>query len=195
MRFNDINIYDWGNTIHPAGSIYSKDGETYLVFFPNTPKEHVEENKIVPFQLNDEQWKTLIKQLDLLETEILTKSPDGQLVKTILRKSQRQISQHISWNAFRRDSYTCRYCANKNLPLTVDHIVLYEDGGPDTEENLISSCKPCNKARGNMKYDVWLKSPFYKKVSNNLSVLSKEINREVLDKIDLIQKVQNIKSR
>ena len=57
-----------------------------------------------------EDWKKVLRQTDLLETEVLALSEDGKLTKAILRKSQRQIEARISWNVFRRDGYRCRYC-------------------------------------------------------------------------------------
>ena len=61
-----------------------------------------------------------------------------KLYKAVIRKCQRNIEQGVSWNVFRRDGYACRYCGNKEVPLTVDHLVLWEESGPSTEANLVS---------------------------------------------------------
>jgi 5-methylcytosine-specific restriction endonuclease McrA len=98
------------------------------------------------------------------------------LKKAILRKSTRQIDAGVSWRVFKRDEYTCRYCGKDDVPLTVDHLVLWEKGGPTIEDNLVACCKKCNKKRGNMKYEDWLVSDYYKKVSKNLSAEIRELN-------------------
>ncbi len=52
---------------------------------------------------------------------------------------------------FRRDMYTCGLCG-QHFPggkgLTRDHIVPVSRGGPDTYENCISACSPCNSSKG-----------------------------------------------
>ena len=103
-----------------------------------------------------EQWQGIVKQSDMKEVEGMDKGK-----KIILRKSTRQIEQKIMWEVYRRDEYTCRYCGATDRPLTVDHIVLWEEMGPSIPLNLISSCKKCNNKRGNMQYEDWLKSPHY----------------------------------
>ena len=41
----------------------------------------------------------------------------------------------------------CRWCAGRAT--TADHYPLGRDeGGPDTLDNLVASCRPCNSARG-----------------------------------------------
>lgn len=51
---------------------------------------------------------------------------------------------------FKRDRYTCAYCGGtfpKRL-LTRDHIVATSKGGLDRWENCVTSCGPCNSAKG-----------------------------------------------
>ena len=52
-------------------------------------------------------------------------------------------------NILSRDEHLCQYCGNKNLPLTIDHILPKGRGGQDSWENLITACKPCNQKKGN----------------------------------------------
>ena len=84
--------------------------------------------------------------VQLLEAQ--TQAEDGTLTKAILRKTARQIEASVSWQVWRRDGCRCRYCGRDNVPLTVDHLVRWEEGGPSTEENLVSSCKKCNQSQG-----------------------------------------------
>ena len=49
---------------------------------------------------------------------------------------------------FTRDKYTCRYCGNSDSNrdwLVLEHVV---PGGPSTDENLVTACRPCNKLKG-----------------------------------------------
>ena len=159
-----IPLLELGNTIQLSGAIFSGVDKHYLIPFP---EEHINESGLELLNPNLEEWKVLLRQTDLLETEVLAKDNHG-LIKAILRKSNRQIDQRVAWNVYRRDGYKCRYCGRDTVPLTVDHLVLWEVGGPSIEENLLSSCKNCNKARGNMEYSDWLKSEFYLNVSKGL---------------------------
>lgn len=118
-----------------------------------------------------------------METEILTQAEDGKLVKAIVRKSTRQIEQGVSWAVYRRDNFRCRYCAADKVPMTVDHLVLWEEGGPSIEENLVTCCRRCNKTRGDTPYAEWLESPYYKKVSRRLLSMVREDNLALVDKL------------
>ncbi|GIT10305.1 MAG: HNH endonuclease [Candidatus Neomarinimicrobiota bacterium] len=51
-------------------------------------------------------------------------------------------------NPLIRDNFCCQYCFSKSH-LTVDHIIPKEKSGPDTWENLIVACSPCNSKKGN----------------------------------------------
>jgi hypothetical protein len=119
-----IPYTEFGNTIKIAGMILQGNEETFGVIFPDMNPIH---DDIDLNRLSHEEWKELLFQLDIVETEIL--DPNNKNQKIIVRKSQREIEQQVNWNVFRRDNYTCRYCGNDKTPLTVDHIVLWEQMG------------------------------------------------------------------
>jgi 5-methylcytosine-specific restriction endonuclease McrA len=52
-------------------------------------------------------------------------------------------------NLFKRDRYTCQYCASQPGPeeLTVDHVVPRSQGGRSTWENCVLACVACNKRK------------------------------------------------
>lgn len=152
-KFGEIELYELGNRIQIAGMILQGVGNNLAIMFPDAELE-------IPtlVQMGDEDWKTLFYQLDTLETKLFPNSPNS---KVIVRKSQRNIEQKISWSVFKRDNYTCRYCANDDIALTVDHLVLWEDMGQSMKDNLLSACKKCNNIRGNMKFEDWVKSDYY----------------------------------
>jgi len=49
---------------------------------------------------------------------------------------------------FARDGWTCQYCGSRSN-LTVDHVVPKSKGGVSTWENIVASCAPCNRRKGN----------------------------------------------
>jgi 5-methylcytosine-specific restriction endonuclease McrA len=48
---------------------------------------------------------------------------------------------------FARDDWTCQYCGARTQ-LTVDHVVPRSKGGASTWENIVASCAPCNRRKG-----------------------------------------------
>lgn len=191
MKMSDLNFFDIGNKIGLTGAVFSDDDNTvYLAMYPTQP----EPTKIVPLMMDLDEWTKFLQQLDVQETEVLRKAADGKLAKAILRKTQRVIEQRVSWTVYRRDSYRCRYCNIEGVPMTVDHLVLWEDGGPSVEENLVTACRKCNKTRGNLQYRDWLKDPFYLKVSKKLSSAQLAANEALLPTLNLIPRHQTERS-
>ncbi|MCE5329649.1 HNH endonuclease [bacterium] len=48
---------------------------------------------------------------------------------------------------FKRDDYTCQYCFQVGGKLECDHIIPFSKGGTDTMDNLITSCRKCNRQK------------------------------------------------
>lgn len=48
---------------------------------------------------------------------------------------------------FARDRWTCQYCGSRGN-LTVDHVVPRSKGGVSAWENIVTSCAPCNRRKG-----------------------------------------------
>jgi 5-methylcytosine-specific restriction endonuclease McrA len=48
-----------------------------------------------------------------------------------------------------RDAYTCQYCGREASGLTVDHVIPRSRGGESVWENIVASCAPCNRRKGN----------------------------------------------
>ena len=156
LQFEDFDVLEVGNHLEISGVLYgSPDVEGVLIILPG--EEGFE--KITVMHPDLEEWQSIIRQSDLKEVQVT--GDDDKSKKIILRKSTRQIETKIMWEVFRRDNYTCRYCGEDKQPMTVDHMVLWEKGGPSIPMNLITSCRKCNKTRGNMEYEDWLRSPYY----------------------------------
>ena len=48
---------------------------------------------------------------------------------------------------FARDGWQCQYCGSK-ANLTVDHVIPRSKGGASTWDNIVASCAPCNRRKG-----------------------------------------------
>jgi len=152
LKFEQLNLHQIGNELEIVGVVYGTDRRNIVIMLPD-------EGLISPVEVMNptlDEWQQIVRQSDLKETEGMIKDQ-----KIILRKSTRQIETKIMWEVFRRDDFTCRYCNADQVPMTVDHVVLWEEMGPSVPINLITSCKKCNNARSNMEYEEWLGSPYY----------------------------------
>jgi 5-methylcytosine-specific restriction endonuclease McrA len=49
---------------------------------------------------------------------------------------------------FARDDWTCQYCGSRSS-LTVDHVIPRSKGGASSWDNIVASCAPCNRRKGN----------------------------------------------
>jgi 5-methylcytosine-specific restriction endonuclease McrA len=50
---------------------------------------------------------------------------------------------------FARDDWTCQYCGARTT-LTVDHVIPRSKGGTSTWDNIVASCAPCNRRKGDL---------------------------------------------
>ncbi len=50
---------------------------------------------------------------------------------------------------FARDGWTCQYCGARSN-LTVDHVIPRSKGGGSTWDNIVASCAPCNRRKGDL---------------------------------------------
>lgn len=50
---------------------------------------------------------------------------------------------------FARDNWTCQYCGARNQ-LTVDHVIPRSKGGSSDWTNIVASCAPCNRRKGDL---------------------------------------------
>lgn len=200
MRLNEVELRKFGHTIQLAGAVYVGEGKLYLAMLPDETGEVLgsplfeshgagADAEIVSLNMDLDEWSAFLRQSDLLETEVLAKAQDGGVTKAIVRKSQRQISQGVSWAVYKRDGYRCRYCAADDVPLTVDHLVLWEEGGPSTKENLVAACRRCNKTRGNTQYADWLEHPYYKASSRRLDPATRLANQGLVSTLGSIPRM------
>jgi len=158
IGFDNINIHKFGNELSISGMIFSKGKDLYFLPLSDIDFAHMKLHMVAS---DKSDWDKLVFQLDNVETVIKAKDENDRLVKIIVRKSQRRLEEKIVWNVFKRDKYTCQYCGKDDVPLTVDHIVRWENLGQTHEDNLITACKKCNNKRGDMEMNEWLVSKYY----------------------------------
>jgi hypothetical protein len=107
------------------------------------------------FRLYDEMLddpKVQMLPPELFKTEFM-KAIDGQL--TVFAEHVRSYTGRPSateWavtrkRIFSRDQYTCAYCGAHGVRLQCDHIIPVARGGSNGDDNLTTSCEPCNRAK------------------------------------------------
>jgi hypothetical protein len=193
MKLSDLKLTAIGDTIQMVGAVYAGEGSAYICLFPEDADAAKLHQHIL--EMDAEDWKVFLRQTDLMETEVLTKASDGTLAKAMIRKSSRAVDQVVNWNCFRRDNYTCRYCGNSKIPLTVDHLVRWEEGGPSIETNMLSACRKCNKIRGDKSYTEWLRNDYYLRVSQGLTEEIRAANLAIAATLPAIPRKLHITSR
>jgi HNH endonuclease len=206
LKLKDIDLLKVGHTIQMMGVVYAGEGVLYVVPFPDEAGGYFDDTfdnyrfnpkgvdrdepgtlECATLDMDQDDWAVFLRQTDLLETEVLSKvGGNKEIAKAVVRKSQRQISQGVSWAVYKRDGYKCRYCAADDVPLTVDHLVLWEEGGPSIKENLVSACRRCNKTRGNTQYSDWLEHNHYKAASRKLDPATRQANRDLVPTLGAI---------
>lgn len=63
--------------------------------------------------------------------------------------------QEMRKEVFVRDKYTCAYCGVVDQNPECDHVIPFSRGGRTTPENLVTSCKPCNRSKGRRTPQEW----------------------------------------
>lgn len=146
MKLQDLDLHAFGDTIQIAGMLYH-DGPNDRFFVLPFPEQEplgpywFEDTTVLEMDLDE--WTRFVHQSDRVEVMASVVDQHGNLGKAFVLKSARQIAQNVSWAVYRRDNYRCSYCGADSVPLTVDHLVLWEEGGPSIPENL---CLPARNA-------------------------------------------------
>jgi 5-methylcytosine-specific restriction endonuclease McrA len=72
-----------------------------------------------------------------------------RLLKFVKVRGRREAAPFTRANIFRRDDFTCQYCAEsfKGEDLTFDHVIPAARGGRKVWTNIVSACVPCNRRK------------------------------------------------
>jgi len=97
-----------------------------------------------------EETTALVKDLVaaglVIEADGVFSMPDWELMQRDGRPpgpEWRAIRERI----FERDDYTCAYCGTRGGKLQCDHVFPVAHGGSHDDDNLVTSCEPCNRAK------------------------------------------------
>ncbi len=191
IGLRDLDLHKIGNSIQLVGALYQEYGKTYLVVLPN---EAIADTEPIILKMDLGDWEAFLRQTDLLETKILQNDGTG-IKKAIVRKTQRQIDGNLQWACWMRSGFCCEYCGRVDVPLTIDHIQQWEKQGVTELENLLSSCKKCNRTRGNMDYEDWMQSEEYKKISHNLTEAQKKSNEDIIARLPYLRTLKVLHQR
>lgn len=186
QEVNGINILEFGNSITMRGMVMndSNSDSDILVLFPGEKEDRI---SLVLTPTTDE-WYAMQDQFD----KCLVKGDEGKLLK----KGQRVLDQKICWAVYRRDKYKCRYCGINNVPLTVDHIITWENLGATHPDNLLTSCKKCNKKRGNLDYGSWMQHKYYvERALKYLTEKERDANHAITRKLNDLPRMARERSR
>ncbi len=70
-------------------------------------------------------------------------------LKSYVRIPREAHARRITRRAvFARDRWTCQYCGTARNTLTVDHVIPRSKGGRSSWDNIVASCAPCNRRKG-----------------------------------------------
>lgn len=139
---------DIGSYVTIAGVIFQANGQSLTLMLPNA--EPLEGS----LQPSIEEWSEIIQHSD--DPSIFELDENGY-VKAIHRKVRYQISGAIQQKIWALDGCKCLYCGRKigEVQLTVDHFEPLETGGKNDQTNYITSCRKCNKNKGNESAQEW----------------------------------------
>jgi 5-methylcytosine-specific restriction endonuclease McrA len=103
-------------------------------------------------------WQDAIKAICLDRVHVVSnydrivKSPSFEmfLPSVVSLKDYVKPARHPAFtrfNVFLRDRFQCQYCGSKD-DLTFDHVIPRSKGGLSTWDNIVASCAPCNRRKG-----------------------------------------------
>jgi hypothetical protein len=167
-----MDLLDLGTKTFIKGFYLEGGGTSTIVLLPKE-KAHYTVNFT---ETTEYEYKEIVRQLDIQEAKIFSKHHG---TRHIVRRSQRNLDQRVTWKVHKRDNYTCRYCGVDGVPMSYDHVKLWENLGMNTVENGVCACVKCNQKRGNTDFKEWLKGNYYLRESINISDEVKELNNEL----------------
>lgn len=67
-------------------------------------------------------------------------------------KKRRRTTNLMLWKVIiravlKRDNYTCHYCGDRSGDFEIDHMIPVSRGGSDDLDNLVTSCRTCNRQK------------------------------------------------
>jgi len=152
---------DIGSLLKLEGVVIGGGGAREILLLPCSEPMKAETLDYSVHELSIEEWSDWLQRSDNPEVLVgpsLTGPQGATLPKIWHRKLRYEISGAVQQKVWAADHFRCCYCGvemGKAL-MTIDHFVPLEQGGKNDVTNYLSSCKPCNKAKGSLAPDVFL---------------------------------------
>ena len=148
FRNRPVLYGDIGSLIKIQGLVVGGGGSQAVLMLPGEFFDCTNDDP--PLTLTEEEWSDFIHRSD--NPEILV-GP----AKIFQRKVRYDISGAIQQKVWAADGFKCQYCGvpmGKAL-MTIDHFIPLEMGGKNDTTNFLTSCKSCNKKKGNIDPIDW----------------------------------------
>lgn len=139
-----------GNTLQVAGIVFQGELTNYMLILPGYELGLITRS----FQPTSAEWTAILHQSD---NPIVFQMDKTGVLKPFIRKMQYAISGDVQQKIWVADGYKCMYCGRKmgEVTLSIDHFMPLELGGANDPSNFLSSCRKCNKRKGNMHPVEW----------------------------------------
>ena len=95
-------------------------------------------------------WQDRVDVVSVYDKVVRSPSMELQLPSVVSLKTyvdQDRSPAFTRFNVFLRDSFTCQYCTTGE-DLTFDHVIPRSKGGGSGWDNIVASCAPCNRRKG-----------------------------------------------
>jgi len=124
------------------------DQRRYLMLLCLTRTKAVLNDETVGFYLRISAEESLSTKSRLVSAGLITElwEPTSPL-ETEPERPPAHVWEAIRARIFMRDDYTCRYCGERGGKLECDHVVPVSRGGGHGDENLVTACFACNRAK------------------------------------------------
>lgn len=121
----------------------------------------------------DVTWTHPVK-FGLVNPELEIFKPSVIKVRSYVNVPYRKVALSRD-NIFKRDNYECVYCgeSGERSKLTLDHVVPQSKGGPNTWNNLVTSCKKCNNEKADLTLEEYGKKIPVPKRPHSIMLLKK----------------------
>jgi hypothetical protein len=142
-----IWMEDMGNVLSISGLLLEGMGTHVLVLTPGA-----NDMKDFPHVIRPtvDEWCELLRISD--DPVIYERGPNNT-IKAIHRKVERAVGGAVQQQVWVRDGFQCMYCfkpmGQPGVVLSIDHWIPIEMGGDEDMSNYLSSCRQCNKLKGN----------------------------------------------
>lgn len=98
--------------------------------------------------------------LDALIATGATREQLAAVMRADIAEREAREARQVPWErlrvmAFERDGEKCGWCGCEDGPFEIDHITPRSKGGENVLENVIVSCRPCNRAKKDREEAEW----------------------------------------